>query len=227
MNDYAFLILSLLLFIPGAVVFWRRPDLRIVIKRISLMSIPFAFTEFLFYPDYWEPKTLFDLVPRIGFGIEDILFVVGLGAFTSTAYPFLTRHHLAESAAQVNVRKRAVGLLVLTFVAVGALAVLRVPMIYGSIVIMTVMTTAIVAVRRDLIAPSIVGSICVTVAYTFICLVLSWIIPEVFELNWNTEKFLNIFVLTIPLEEILYSAAVGAIATVFYPFVTNQRFVKA
>ena len=63
-----------------------RPDLRRVIACVMPFSLPFACTEFLFYPSYWEPAFLFDLGRRMGFGIEDIIFVTGLAAFTTTAY---------------------------------------------------------------------------------------------------------------------------------------------
>ena len=71
MSDYPFLVLSLLFLIPGVLFYALRPDIRRLLRLTLLASLPFATTEFLFYPTYWEPRTLFDLVPRIGFGIED------------------------------------------------------------------------------------------------------------------------------------------------------------
>ena len=100
MLKYDFLILSLLFLVPGAVIYALRQDLRPVIRVMMLCSIPFAFTEFLFYPDYWEPVFLFDLAARIGFGIEDVVFVCGLGAFTSTGFLFFSGFRLAEGTRQ-------------------------------------------------------------------------------------------------------------------------------
>jgi len=77
---YNFLILSLLFWIPGVGAYFARPDLRRAMKRSVLCSLPFAFSEFLFYPEYWTPTFLFDLGVRLGFGIEDFLFVSALAA---------------------------------------------------------------------------------------------------------------------------------------------------
>jgi hypothetical protein len=85
---YHFLILCSLLLVPGAVIFAARHDLRRPILTMGACSLPFAFTEFLFYPTYWEPEFLFNLANKIGFGVEDFLFVFGLAAFSSTAYAF-------------------------------------------------------------------------------------------------------------------------------------------
>ena len=83
MSSYSFLTLSLILAIPGALVFAARRDLRPMIGWMALASVPFAWTELLFYPDYWKPRFLFNLIDIIGFGLEDVLFVVGLAAFSS------------------------------------------------------------------------------------------------------------------------------------------------
>jgi hypothetical protein len=56
-----------------------------------------------------------------------------------------------------------------------------------------------------------------------LCLLLSLIYPEIFHVTWHTEKFLNIFIFGIPVEEILYGYAAGMIATLFYPFATGTR----
>lgn len=223
---YSFLVLSLLLLIPGFLVWLLRPDLRSVIYLMALASIPFAFTERLFYPDYWEPLFLFDLVNIIGFGIEDILFVTGLGAFTSTAWAFFTGQMYTGLSSLPRVRplQSALLLLLLCFVMVAILALIGVPMIYGAPIIMTILGVAICAFRPDLLVPSLGGAAITTLVYTTLCIVLAVLIPQVFELDWKTDQFLNLFVLGVPLEEIIYAAAAGFIATAFYPFVAHKRF---
>ncbi|XXY44772.1 lycopene cyclase domain-containing protein [Sorangium sp. So ce269] len=89
--EHEFLLLSLLFLLPGGVIWLARPDLRSLMKRMALASMPFAATERLFYPEYWTPKFLFDLADRIGFGVEDVLFLAGLSAFSSTAYAVVFR----------------------------------------------------------------------------------------------------------------------------------------
>jgi hypothetical protein len=224
MLTYSFLVLSVVLAVPGVLVWAVRADLRPVIHRMMLASIPFALTERLFYPEYWQPRFLFDLVNVFGFGIEDLLFVMGLAAFSSTAWAVVSRQSLVAGGGRASLRNALV-VLIACFIAVGLVAIAGIPMIYGAPVIMTVFGGGICIVRRDLWWPSLGGGVVTTLVYSGACLLLMLLIPRVFELDWNSDKFLNVFVLGIPLEELLYASTSGFIATAFYPFVTGARFV--
>ncbi|MBF0351606.1 MAG: hypothetical protein HQM11_11280 [SAR324 cluster bacterium] len=223
-----FLILSLLFLIPGMLVYAVRPDLRTAIHRMSVCALPFALTERFFYPDYWEPRFLFDLADHIGFGLEDILFVVGLAAFTTTAYPaFFRKTYETQHVETGRVRVfRAVKILLLTFIGVGLVVALRIPMIYGSIVIMTIAFAGLCLIRHDLLVPGLLGGLVSLGIYTLLCWLFEWMLPGVFDLAWHTDQFLNLFIAGIPLEELLYGFTSGMIATVFYPFVFEIRYVS-
>jgi hypothetical protein len=80
------------------------------------------------------------------------------------------------------------------------------------------LTVFIVVKRWDLLRPAWQGGGLVCAVYTAICLVLAALIPDVFALNWNVEKFSGISILGIPLEEYTYSLTAGALATIFYPY---------
>ena len=224
MFTYSFLVLSIVLAVPGVLVWVLREDLRPVIHRMMLASVPFAFTERLFYPEYWQPRFLFDLVNVLGFGIEDVLFVMGLAAFSSTAWAVVSGQTFAAGGAGASLRN-ALALLAACFVVVALVAVWGFPMIYGAPIIMTAFGAGICIVRRDLWWPSLGGAAVTTLVYTGACLILMLLVPRVFELDWNSDKFLNLFVWGIPLEELLYASTAGFIATSFYPFVTGSRFV--
>jgi hypothetical protein len=226
---YNFLVLCALFALPATVIAFLRPDLRKILKLTVPASVPFAATEFLFYPSYWRPKFLFDLADRIGFGIEDVLFVTSLGALTSTLYPFAARRTAEPPRApgpRLSLVRRAVIPLVAALVATGILHALGVPMIYGCCVIMAGVTAAILSARRDLILPALAGAVLTTLVYGALCLAFAALIPGIFDLAWNTEKFSNVFVLGVPLEELLYAASTGSVGTVFYPYVTGARFVR-
>ena len=222
------MILALLFLIPGAVIFVARPDLRSVIGIMCLCSVPFGFTEFLFYPTYWEPELLFDLVTVIGFGIEDIIWVTGLGAFTSTAYAFFTRARYAPIA-ELTLRalaRRCAAVLAVVFVCVALLAAAGVPMIYGSVAIMLGATAFICVRRPDIVGPALLGGLFATAVYTGLCGLFMLILPGVFELAWHADRFSNVFIAGIPLEELLYAYGAGAAATAFYPYAFSRRFVR-
>jgi hypothetical protein len=229
--SHSFLVLSLLFLIPGAVVFALRRDLRRVIAVVAPCSIPFAFTERLFYPSYWEPDFLFDLARRIGFGVEDVIFVVGLGAFTSTVYPFFTGARLRALEPGVRsgagaLARRIAPILAVTFALTAVLALARVPMIYGAPAIMLAAGGVIGLLRRDLLVPSLVGGLLAMLVYTALCLAFAALIPGIFALAWHTDRFLDRYLLGIPVEELLYGFASGVAATAFYPYVARQRFTR-
>ncbi len=223
MLDYSFLVLTLILAVPAVVVWATRADLRRPIHLMMLASIPFAFTERLFYPEYWRPKFLFDLVNVIGFGIEDILFVTALAAFASMGWYWLTKRGFEGS--EPGMVRRIVGPLVVCFGLVAVAAIAGVAMIYAAPAIMFVCGAAVCVVRSDLWGHALGGAALTTVVYGGVCGVLMLVIPSVFELDWNTDKFLNLFVLGIPVEELLYGSASGFVATVFYPFVRGAKVV--
>jgi len=226
---YNFLILCALFALPAALIAILRPDLRKILKLTVPASVPFAATEFLFYPSYWRPKFLFDLADRIGFGIEDVLFVTSLGALTSTLYPFATsrRAELPQGTGpRLPLVRRGAVPLVAALAATAILHALGVRMIYGCCVIMAGVAAAILAVRRDLMEAALVGAALTTCVYGALCLAFAAVIPGIFDLAWNTERFSNVFVLGVPLEELLYAASTGLVGTVFYPYVTGARFVR-
>jgi hypothetical protein len=225
---YPFLVLSLLLMVPGGAVFLIRPDLRRAMGIMALCSIPFAFTERLFYPDYWEPRFVFDLVNRIGFGIEDVLFVTGLAGFTTTAYPFVFRRRYGVfPGGSRRASLRRMGVLIGTALLLTALAdLMGVPAIYTSVIAMVGITSVMVFWRRDLALPALLGAVLSVGIYGILCLVLEALIPDVFALDWYTDRFLNRFVFGVPVEELLYSGAAGATATVFFPFAFFKVFIK-
>ncbi len=229
MLEYDFLILSLLFLLPGAIIYTLREDLRPVIRTMMTCSIPFAFTEFLFYPDYWEPIFLFDLASKIGFGIEDLIFVCGLGAFTSTGFPFFAGFRLISRDMQNTPKKigRRLGILFsATFLLVCLAALIGIPMIYGSFFIMIGISSIIFLIRRDLFMPSLAGAVIAVIVYTVLSLIFALLFPHAFRNVWHTEKFLNLFFLGIPVEEYMYGFGCGMAATMFYPYVFNQYFFK-
>ncbi len=223
---YPFLLLSLLFLIPGALVWCFRRDLRPVIRRMALCALPFAVTERFFYPDYWQPPVLFDLIDTIGFGIEDVLFVVGLAAFASTAYAVVGQVTFVADGGRRRCPARLLILFGSASAAVAVSLLLGVPLIFAAPVIMVAVCAVICVRRRDLIRPVLVGGGATVVVYSLLCLVYIRFIPDVFHVVWNTDAFSDIFVAGIPLEEMLYALASGMAATAFYPYVFGRRYVR-
>ncbi|MFO0663143.1 MAG: lycopene cyclase domain-containing protein [Polyangiaceae bacterium] len=226
MND--FLWLSCLFLAPGVVVYVARPDLRRMMRFSAVGSLPFAATERFFAGSYWSPPSLFGLIERIGFGIEDILFVVALALYMSTAYAFVFRRKLA-AANPGEKRGTIVRASVIVGTALGVsllLVALRVHILYGSFIAMTVVATVISFVRRDLAVAAPLGGLVSVLTYFLVCVVYALVRPGVFERVWHTERFVHRFVGGIPVEELMYGFLAGVVATIFYPYVARLRYVR-
>jgi hypothetical protein len=226
-QTWNFLTLTLLFALPGMLIWAGRPDLRRVIVCVMPFSLPFACTEFLFYPSYWEPAFLFDLGRRMGFGIEDIIFVTGLATFTTTAYACACNRAYAPLGSIVFRSSciRALWLFGITGALLLVLLVAGIPVIYSACLAMAAAALAMFWQRFDLITPALLGGCISVVTYFMLCLAAAALMPGLFENIWHTEKFLNIFIAGVPLEELLYGFASGFVATAFYPYVFHRRFI--
>jgi hypothetical protein len=225
-QTWNFLTLALLLTLPGVLIYVLRPDLRRVIHRVAPFSLPFACSEFLFYPSYWEPAFLFDLGRRIGFGIEDFLFVTALAALSTTVYAACCSRTYAPFGSS-SARACAVRALLLFAVAAALLAALLaagMAVIFAACLAMLAAGLAAAAWRRDLLVPAGIGAALSAAVYFGVCLFAGLVMPGIFQSVWHTEKFLGMFAAGVPLEELLYGGAAGFAATAFYPFVFGLRF---
>jgi hypothetical protein len=224
--NYNFLILSLLFLLPGIFIYIYRKDLRPMMRILAACSVPFAFTEFLFYPTYWEPRFLWNLINYLGFGLEDLLFVVGLSAFTSTNYAVFFRKKLAPYPKGGYTPMQVILFFMILFIIViSSFVFFKIHLIYGAPILMFGLSVFIFTRRTDLILPGLLGAFLSTLIYVFLCYLLILIYPNIFSLTWHTEKFLNIKILSLPLEELLYATNSGCIATLFYPYVFSYRYV--
>lgn len=223
---YEFLVLSLLFLLPGGIIWCLRPDLRGVMKRAVPFALPFAATEWLFYPAYWTPRFLFDLADRIGFGVEDVLFVMGLAAFSSTAYAVASGRTVAPRGGAVRPLPRAVGALGGVLGLVGLLLAAGVPILYASVVAMGLGAVGVLLLRPDLGAPGLLGGVVSALIYLGLCLLFAALVPGVFDRTWRPSLLLPGRVLGVPLDEVLYGGGAGVAATVFPAWAFGFGFVR-
>ncbi|WP_437927741.1 lycopene cyclase domain-containing protein [Sorangium sp. So ce291] len=240
---HEFLLLSLLFLLPGGVIWLVRPDLRALMRQMALASMPFAATERLFYPEYWTPKFLFDLADRIGFGVEDVLFVAGLSAFSSTAYAVVFRRApvpCSPPAARPWLRAarpwlraarpwlRAAAAIASVLAAAGGLLAAGVPVLYAAVAAMMAVAVALLAARGDLLVPTVLGALLSAAVYLGLCLLFAALVPGVFERTWRPSVLLpGRALLGVPLDEILYGLGAGFAATVFPAWAFEFRYAKA
>ncbi|MCP3144345.1 lycopene cyclase domain-containing protein [Pyxidicoccus xibeiensis] len=223
---YEFLVLSLLFLVPGVSFWLTRPDLRPLMLRAAGTSLPFAATEWLFYPEYWTPRFLFGLADLIGFGIEDVLFVVGLGAFSSSSYAVVFRRTPVPQGLPVTRPwLRAAGAFTAALAVTGALLAAGVPILYAAVVAMVSVSTALLLARRDLAVPSLLGALLTALIYLGLCLVFAALVPGVFDRTWRPSLLFPGRLLGVPLDEVLYGLGAGFGATAVPMWAFGWRFM--
>ena len=98
---------------------------------------------------------------------------------------------------------------------------------YGATIAAELATlAALLRLRPDLTLPALFGGLFVTAIYALICLVYAALLPGIFERVWHTEALFDRSIAGIPLEELLYGFASGALATAALPAVTGQRYLR-
>lgn len=226
LSPYRFLMLCLLLTIPGAAIWTVRSDLRRMMGVTAGAALPFALFEPLFLDRYWSPTFLFRLDAILGFGLEDFLFVSALGAIGSGLYPALLRKGLAPCDRPLARVRRLLPAAIAAAMLV-ALFAAGIPPLALACATMGAFLVATGAMRPDLSVPAVLGGCATALAYWLVCLVFAWLYPGVFGSTWNPDALTGLAMLGVPIEEPFYAMLAGGTATVFYPLVANRRFVPA
>jgi hypothetical protein len=218
-----FLTLALLFVGPPAIGAWLRPDLRARMRTGALLSLPFALTERFFLAKYWSPTFLFDLAETLGFGIEDLLFVASFGAFAVTGPCLATGERLEPCGPPRRGRRAAAAVAALLGSAL-ALHGLGLSMYSATIATEAGAVALVLSRRRDLWRAAVTGGLFITAIYGAICLAYEALLPGVFARVWHTEGLFDRTLAGVPLEELVYGASSGALATVLLPWARGERY---
>lgn len=231
MLKYNFLVLTLMCAVPAFLFPFIRKDLIKPAIICALCALPFGTTEFMFYPEYWQPKFLFDLADKVGFGIEDFIFVAALAVIAFTAYPFLFNKRLKHKNGSGGLKQRifkAVLIIGTSLACAFAFHKAAFPLIYASMIIMICVSTLPMLIwRRDLLLPAIFGALLTSGIYFLICVLYSFVYSGVFENVWRSASISGFRLIRgIPIEEPAYAFACGFAAAFFYPFIASAKYVR-
>ena len=199
---------------------------RAEIRWGSLISAPMALTSLLFVPQYWTPPSLFDLDQKIRVGIEDVLWAAAVGGIASVIGEILLRERLAKMRGLP--RKRHFAPFVVVVVVFVALDLWHPgKTIYNTIIAFAVGAPVIAYLRSDLIPSMLVGALSFTVMYFALFLIFLSLYPEFIQRYYNIPNLLGIYVVGVPIEELLFAATGGAIWSVAYEYVQGYRLEPA
>jgi len=195
---------------------------RAEIRWGTLISAPMALTSILFVPQYRTPPSLFNLDQRIRVGIEDVLWAAAVGGIASVVAEILLKESL--SAFRKGVRKRHFAPFIVVVVVFVVLQLWHPgKTIYNTIIAFAIGTAAIAVLRSDLIPTMITGSLNFALLYFALFLIFLFLYPGFIQRYYNIPNLLGIYVLGVPIEELLFAATGGAIWSVAYEYVQGYR----
>jgi hypothetical protein len=195
----------------------------------SLFTAPLGLSEPLFVPEYWNPPSLFDLAATTGFDIESVIFAFGVGGVASVLYNVRTRAQLQPVApAEQRHRRHRFHRLALAapFIVFVPLWLLPWNPIYAAIAALLIGAAATIACRPGLARKTLVGSGLFLGYYALFFATLVWLTPGYVERVWNLDDLTGIRVIGIPLEELLFAAALGACWAGLYEHVHWLRVTR-
>jgi hypothetical protein len=221
-------------YLVGALIFWVAwvacsilgKMYRSEIRWGTLIAAPMALTSLLFVPQYWTPPSLFDLDQRIRVGIEDFLWAAAVGGIASVVGEIFLKERLG--AIRKSRHKRHYAPFVLVVVVFVALYFgLHWKTMNATIISFAVGALVLGYLRRDLVPLMLSSALSFTVLYfvLFLCLLLLY--PQFVQRYYNLSNLLGIYVLGVPIEELLFAATGGAIWSVAYEYVFGYRLEAA
>lgn len=211
--NYAWFIWSLIIIGIWGVIYWRRPEFRKEMWKMSWWTLPFGLTEPFFVPEYWFPPSLFDLAEKTGFDIESLLFSFAIGGLGVVVYRLIFPFELSpiQHSIKSNQKHRLHRYVLLVPVAVALLlwSFASINPIYTGVTALFMGGLATIYCRPDLKSKIWIGGLLFTVFYILYFGSLLIVFPDYVLLYWNLDALTGILILGIPLEEIIFAFSFG------------------
>ena len=195
---------------------------------VSFSTSLLGFTEPLFVPAYWSPPSLFNLAATTGFDIESLIFSFAIGGLGFALY--MTAFSIQEEepvpyAEIIAARHRYhLPLLFVTPVLFIVLSLFtRFNPIYCAIVALLLGGITTWYCRPDLKRKMIVSAFLFLALYFLYFLTLIIAEPGFVNRVWNLPALSGIFVLGIPVEELLFAFSFGFYWSTVYEHFTWKR----
>jgi hypothetical protein len=199
---------------------------RTEIRWGTLISAPLALTSILFIPQYWTPPSLFDLDQKFKVGIEDFLWAAAVGGIACVVGEILLKENLL--ALRKVARKRHFAPFVIVVVIFVALELWHPSKtIYNCIIAFAIGALVIAVLRSDLIPTMFTGVLSFTTLYFVLFLIVLRLYPDFITRFYNIPHLLGIYILGVPIEELLFAGTGGAIWSVAYEYVQGYRLEPA
>lgn len=223
---YSYFIGTLIFVVAWIVCYWVGKSYRPQMIWGTLVSMPFALTSLLFIPEYWQPPSLFDFDTKIHVGIEDFLWAGAVGGIASILGEYILKERLAVSRG--SGRRLHYAPFVVVFVLFLALEVWHPhKTIYNMVIAFAIGAIVVAFLRPDLIRLMLTGALNFTVLYLLLFVYFLALYPDFVHRYYTLQNFIGIYILRVPIEELMFASTGGAIWSVAYEYLQGYRLTSA
>lgn len=216
-----YLIADILILIVWLILFTRRKDLRKEMLIMSLLALPLAFFDLLYVPNYWIPKTLFN----IPIGIEGFIFSFLLGGIAAVVYAEVAHEKLIKIAKYHKHMSVFVLLLIIPVAFIFSYFYpinIAVSMYFAMLIGISVT----LFLRKDLVKSTLKGSLVFGALYASLLIFWSSLFPDT--KDWFTTSNLpKIYILNASIYEIIFGFIFGAYWGNLYELFFGYKFKKS
>jgi len=220
---YGYLIGALIATLFWLIIFFTRQDLRKQMVITGLLFLPFFLFDKMLIPSYWQPRVLFDLYDKLGFSLESILFIFTASGVFAVLYKFAMRK-TENIPTKISVSKRTILFLVYIYSTFLILTSLGLGAHILSMLIPFVAIIIFITIQRpDLLKLIIMSGILGFGLYFTSLLIFSHFLPNFFTNTYNLGNLWGIFILGIPLEEVLWGLYYPALMACSYKYLFETK----
>jgi hypothetical protein len=213
-SEATYAIVATAYLLPWLVVFWRRPDLRRELGMASVFSVlgSLPFEYFFWSRDWWHPTT----ISGTRVGIEDVLYGIGQGGLFATLFCFAVGRRLTRARVAPKLTSRLLPFALLMTVPLALILGVGMRSAVATIVGELLALAAVLVVRRDLL-PLALGSAALGLLLSAVFdVAVELLQPGFITATWYVDQLWGIWVLGLPLEDVLWKALAGAlVGTIF------------
>lgn len=214
-----FSLLILLVFVMGVSIAPVRFKRSVTLSGI--LSAPTSLTSIGFVPEYWDPKRI---VP-FEIGPEDVIFSVSTGgiiwlfAILIVSLKYDIRHNSGI------VFKQYLGLLLFGTLILFLIWLTRIDIMLATIITVSIIGVWILFQRPDYIVIGLTGACIFSAFYFFVLKGFFFLFPE-FPEQWTIDELYGIQISGIPVEEIIWAFATGAVWPLIIAYLLKVQLIK-
>jgi len=171
-----------------------------------------------------DPPSILNLIERIGFGVESILFGFFVAGISAVIFEVIERQKTIKIKG--DHKKHIFPYLFLISLYIFLEFIFPTKTIYNLIFSLLITSIIIMFRRSDLIKQIIVSGLFFSLVYFSLFYIFNQLFPTYINDIYSLENFWGISVLGVPIEEIMFAFTVGACWSTFFEFIKGYRTVK-